>query len=296
MSQVPDTLVPVPAGPFVMGTDSPAALPADGETPARRVDLPAFRISATAVTAAEFAAFVDDTGHVSDAERHGWSFVFHSAAPRGGPGGPGLLRAASVPWWVAVPGASWSLPAGPGSSWRERPDHPVVHVSWHDAAAYAAWAGGRLPSEAEWEKAARGGVDGTTFPWGDELVPGGEHRCNVWQGSFPDHDTAEDGWSGTAPVTAYRPNGFGLFGVVGNVWEWCADWFDPDWHRLAGGAAAVDPRGPADGRVRAMRGGSYLCHASYCTRYRLSARTCSTPDSSADNLGLRLAADAAQPG
>jgi formylglycine-generating enzyme required for sulfatase activity len=152
-----------------------------------------------------------------------------------------------------------------------------VHVSWHDAAAFCAWAGTRLPTEAEWEYAARGGLEQARYPWGDELTPGGRHRCNIWQGRFPDVNTEDDGYLGTAPVTRYAPNGYGLHNMAGNVWEWTADRFSP------GG----------DQEPRAMRGGSYLCHASYCNRYRVAARTANTPDSSAGNVGFRIVADPA---
>jgi formylglycine-generating enzyme required for sulfatase activity len=164
----------------------------------------------------------------------------------------------------------------------------VVHVSWNDAQAYCEWSGTRLPTEAEWEYAARGGVAGTAFPWGDDLEPGGEHRMNVFQGTFPAHDTGADGYAGTAPVDAFPPNGFGLHNVTGNVWEWCADWYDAAYYARS---PREDPRGPERGDVRVMRGGSYLCHLSYCKRYRVSARSASEPDSSTGNVGFRVVAD-----
>lgn len=267
-----------------MGTDRPL-LPQDGEGPSRRVGLPAFRIDRYAVCNARFAAFVAATGHRTDAQRYGWSFVFHafvSAAVGPTRGVPG------APWWRQVHGATWWRPEGPGSDVGDRWDHPAVHVSWNDAVAFAAWSGGRLPTEAEWEYAARGGSEGTIFPWGDELEPGGEHRCNVWQGTFPDLDEGADGYRGTAPVHAFAPNGYGLHGVIGNVWEWCADRFGVD--HDAGPQRA--PRGPATGTRRVMKGGSYLCHESYCTRYRLAARTSGAVDDGPGNVGFRVVYDA----
>ena len=179
-----------------------------------------------------------------------------------------------------MPGADWRHPEGPRSGVDDRWDHPVVHVSWHDATSYSAWAGVRLPREAEWEYAARGGLEGRRFPWGDTLRPDGEHRMNVWQGRFPTHNTLDDGYLGTAPVHAFAANGYGLHNMTGNVWEWTVDAFD-----AAPGARAAAGR-------RALRGGSYLCHGSYCRRYRVSARMGSTPDSSAGNIGFRVVADA----
>jgi formylglycine-generating enzyme required for sulfatase activity len=284
-------MVALPGGAFLMGTDDAEGFPADGEGPVRRVHLPPFRIAPTAVTNAQFAAFVRATGYRTEAERLGWSFVFHLLLA---PGARTRVRGgvAAAPWWLAVAGASWARPEGPGSSLRGRRDHPVVHVSWYDAVAYCAWAGTRLPTEAEWEFAARGGLEGRRFPWGDELEPDGEHRCNVWQGRFPDVDTAADGYAGTCPADAFPPNGYGLYNVSGNVWEWCADRFDPA--PPAGPAAGAPPAtgAPAAEPPRSLRGGSYLCHRSYCNRYRVAARSRNTPHSAAGNIGFRLAADA----
>jgi formylglycine-generating enzyme required for sulfatase activity len=177
---------------------------------------------------------------------------------------------------------------GPDSSIGDRPDYPVTHISWNDALAFAGWAGKRLPTEAEWEAAARGGLEQKTYAWGDELTPDGRHMCNIWQGVFPANDTAEDGFAGPCPVDAFPANGFGIYSVAGNVWEWCQDWFHPVYHVTA---TTVNPAGPPAGSSRLMRGGSFLCHRSYCNRYRVAARTSNTPDSSTINLGFRCARD-----
>ncbi|KOV09470.1 serine/threonine protein phosphatase [Streptomyces sp. XY431] len=286
-SRVARQLTGLPGGRFLMGTDDRTGYPADGEGPVRAVELSPFRIAATTVTNAAFATFAKATGHRTEAEGFGFSYVFEGFLE------PGLAAVspavAAVPWWRAVAGASWRAPEGPGSSVTTRQNHPVVHVSWHDAQAYCAWSGTRLPTEAEWEYAARGGLEQARYPWGDELTPGGRHLCNIWQGVFPTLNTAADGHRGTAPVTAFRPNGFGLHNTVGNVWEWCADWFSPDFHRTG---PRHDPVGPPDGTARVMRGGSHMCHDSYCNRYRVAARSSNTPDSSAGNIGFRVAADA----
>ncbi|WP_101789356.1 formylglycine-generating enzyme family protein [Nonomuraea indica] len=269
-------MVRVPGGTFRMGGDDPDGHPADGEGPVREVRLRPFLIDPACVTNAQFARFVKETGYVTQAEQIGWSFVFRRFATGGvmDAGVPG------APWWAGVAGATWRFPEGPGSSVGDRQNHPVVHVSWHDAAAYAAWAGKRLPTEAEWEMAARGGLERARYPWGDELAPNGRRRCNIWQGPFP---TAPG--KGTVPVKSFQPNGYGLYNVVGNVWEWTADWWGTTWERYA-----EDPAGPAEGAGKVMRGGSYLCHDSYCNRYRVAARTSNTPDSATGHTGFRCAA------
>lgn len=272
------SLLDLEGGSFLMGSEEPGGFPEDGEGPVREVVVEPFRIAPYAVTNDEFAAFVEAAGHRTTAERFGWSFVFAGLLPEGfAP----TRAVAQAPWWRQVEGAYWRQPEGPGSSVEARGDHPVVHVSWTDARAYCRWAGLRLPTEVEWEYAARGGLEQRRYPWGDELTPGGEHRCNIWQGSFPEHNTCDDGHYGTAPVDSFGPNGFGLFNTSGNAWEWCADWFDP--------AAS-----PGQGRGKVIRGGSYLCHESYCNRYRVAARSRNTPDSSTGHMGFRVAADLAQ--
>ena len=281
---VPDTLVVVPAGSFLMGNET-GGYPDDGEGPVHEVQLSAFRIDRYAVSNDRFAEFVDATGHVTTAESEGWSFVFAGLLPDDF---EDTRSVAQAPWWRQVYGADWRRPEGPQSTWTGREAHPVIHVSWSDASAYAAWAGKRLPTEAEWEYAARGGLDRKLFPWGNDLEPDGTHAMNVWQGTFPTENTLADGYLGTAPVTAFRPNGFGLYNMTGNVWEWCADWYDPGYYRVS---PREDPTGPDHGTHRVQRGGSYLCHASYCRRYRVGSRSANEPDSSTGNLGFRCARD-----
>jgi formylglycine-generating enzyme required for sulfatase activity len=262
--------------------------PADGETPVHEVRLDGFRIDATGVTNSMFAAFVGATGYRTEAERYGSSAVFHLLCT--GSRGDVLGAAAGSPWWLDVRGADWAHPAGPDSNWRDIPDHPVVHVSHDDALAYCRWAGRRLPTEAEWEYAARGGLNGKRYAWGDDLTPSGEHRCNIWQGTFPATNNLDDGYLGTSPTETFPANGYGLYDMAGNVWEWCADWFLPKYYR---NSPRDNPRGPTIGKGRVMRGGSYLCHDSYCNRYRVAARTFNTPESSSGNLGFRTVAVAA---
>ncbi|WP_243644147.1 formylglycine-generating enzyme family protein [Paenibacillus pinisoli] len=282
-----ERLIHIGGGTFDMGTDSAEGVPSDGEGPIRKVTVNSFRISPYAVTNAEFQSFVEATGYVTEAESFGWSYVFHLLAsdqvreqvkdvPQG------------VPWWLVVEGAYWARPEGKDSSIVDRMDHPVVHISWNDANAYCKWSGTRLPTEAEWEYAARGGLARRTYPWGDLLKPDGKHMCNIWQGKFPVKNNASDGYIGTAPVHAYEPNGYGLYNASGNVWEWCADWFSPGYHRQT---ADLNPLYSQETGRKSMRGGSYLCHRSYCNRYRVAARSSNTPDSSTGNCGFRIAAD-----
>ncbi len=261
-------LVHIDACEFAMGNEGPDAVPGDGEGPVRRVRVEAFSIAPATVTNREFADFVRATRYVTDAERSGTSFVFYLQLPEAARSDARRV-VPGIPWWVEVGDASWQRPEGPGSHVYTRPDHPVVHVSWHDAQAYCAWSRTRLPSESEWECAARGGLEGKRFAWGDELFRNDEPRCNVWRGAFPNQPA--QGWS-PAPIEAKagEANGFGLYNVCGNVWEWTGDWFAP-------------------GR-RSVRGGSFLCHDSYCNRYRVAARTSNTPATTASNIGFRVAA------
>ena len=262
-------MVTIPAGPFLMGSDDPDRFSEDGEGPVREVHLGEFLIDTKAVTAAQFKVFARETGYRTDAEREGWSYVFHALVGRQAQASVRAAVLPESPWWLAVEGACWHAPEGPGSDTSFRDTHPVVHVSWRDAAAYARWAGKRLPTEAEWEKAARGGLVQASYPWGDVFKPQGQFRCNTWQGRFPSINTGEDGYIATCPVDAFDPNGYGLYNMAGNVWEWCADWWSSD---------------------KVIRGGSYLCHASYCNRYRVAARSATGVTSSTGHMGFRCAA------
>ena len=267
-------MVQIPAGPFSMGTNNALAYPADGEGPKRIVELDEFWIDETAVTNQSFAQFVDATGYITEAELTGWSFV------------PAFLlseqdeqylvgQSGDTPWWVGVTAANWRQPLGPSSSTTDIQSHPVTHISWRDANAFAQWNGKRLPTEAEWEKSARGGRENSLYAWGDDLIVDGQHMCNIWQGDFPTFNSAQDGHLGTAPVHSFEPNGYGLYNVCGNVWEWTADsWNSTDL---------------ADNKV--IKGGSFMCHDSYCNRYRLSARTSHPKNGFTAHIGFRCVAD-----
>lgn len=277
------TTIWLPATDSFTGTDSPM-IPSDGEGPRVPTRIDAFGLDATAVTNQLFADFVAATGYVTDAERFGWSFVFHLSLrhPNHHPAPVG------TPWWRAVRGAAWHSPEGPGSTIKKRKDHPVTHVSWADAAAFAAWAGARLPTEAEWERAARGTASDPRYPWGNQEPDDTRILCNIWQGRFPDVNTGADGWLATAPVKSFGASELGFYNLVGNVWEWCADRFrvhEPSPAGRARDAAALSED------ERTQKGGSYLCHASYCHRYRIAARTGRSADTSAAHTGFRLAWD-----
>lgn len=272
----------MPGGSFRMGDAWAEGYPADGETPVHEVFLDPFRIDTTAVTNAQFAQFVQATGYTTDAQRLGSSSVFHLAVAAAST--DVLGQSPTSPWWWEVRGADWAHPGGPCSDLHGLDAHPVVHVSHADALAYCQWAGRRLPTEAEYEYAARGGLEGQRYPWGDALCPDGVHQANIWQGIFPLDNLQEDGHLFTCPVRSFPANGFGLFEMSGNVWEWCSDWFSPSYYQRS---VRHNPAGPASGFARVTRGGSYLCHASYCNRYRVAARTSNTPDSSAGNCGFR---------
>ena len=279
-----DHAVTIPGGAALVGTDAPQ-IPNDGEEPQRSVRLRAFRIGALAVTNAEFADFVAATGHVTEAERFGWSFVFWADVPENYGPTQGVVE---VEWWRRVDGATWSAPNGPGTEAACLPDHPVVHVSWNDARAYCDWVGGRLPTEAEWEHAARGGLGDVRFPWGDAEPDDADFTpCNIWQGRFPEVNTGRDGFLTTAPARSFEPNGHGLYNMVGNVWEWTSEPF-----RIRSLKRQVKERLKGMAGFKLSKGGSFLCHRSYCYRYRIAARSGTSPDSSTTHHGFRVVWDA----
>ena len=275
--------VDIPGGAGVTGTSRPA-IPNDGEGPLRKSRIRSFAMDTTTVTNARFAEFVSATGYVSEAARIGWSFVFWAHIPKSIPESRALQEA---PWWRAIDGATWQEPNGPGTADACRPEHPVTQVSVADAEAFATWAGGRLPTEAEWEHAARGGQGDVAFPWGDEEpTDAGPYPCNIWQGDFPRTNTEADGWHGTAPAQSFAPNAYGLYNLVGNVWEWTADEF-----RIRSLKKAAKARAAAMKGFRLSKGGSFLCHKSYCFRYRIAARSGTSPDSATTHQGFRLVYD-----
>jgi formylglycine-generating enzyme len=309
----PPGMVWIPGGEFQMGGDDPLARP--DESPIHRVRVDGFWMDATEVTNAQFAEFASATGYKTVAERPlDWEELKKQAAPGTPKPADEVMQPGSLvftppdhevdlrrydQWWSWTLGANWRHPEGPGSTIDGREQHPVVHIAYEDAVAYARWAGKQLPTEAQWEFAARGGLDGKVNVWGDEPVTAS--RCNIWQGHFPDHNTKEDGFERTAPVGSFPPNGYGLYDMAGNVWEWCADLYRPDTYarrviELGAGAIAVNPTGPTSSldprnpyapESRVHRGGSFLCNDSYCASYRPSARMACPPDTGLAHLGFR---------
>jgi formylglycine-generating enzyme len=297
----PEGMVRIPGGTFWMGCD---ACDMPDAAPAHQVSVDAFWMDKTPITNAQFEKFVKATGYKTVAER--------KPDPKDFPGAPAdkLVPGCAVftppsheepldnpyAWWQYVPGANWKNPEGPGSSINGREDHPVVHIAWEDADAYAKWAGKRLPTEAEFEFAARGGLDRKLYSWGDELKPGGKWMANIYQGSFPSKNTAEDGYGATSPVTAFPSNNFGLYDMAGNVWQWCSDWYRPDYfEKLAAQGVVKNPKGP-DGSFdpqepgvpkRVQKSGSFLCSDQYCARYLVGSRGKGAVDSGASNVGFR---------
>jgi formylglycine-generating enzyme required for sulfatase activity len=318
VSETPPGMVWVPGGEFTMGTDSEESWP--DERPAHRVRVESFWMDQYEVTNAQFRAFVEATGYVSTAERPPDVDEILKQVPPGTPPPPkevlvpGSLvfvppdHAVSLQdyrqWWKWTPGASWRHPEGPSSTIDGRDDHPVVQVSWEDATAYARWAGKRLPTEAEWERAARGGLERKPYVWGDRAPSDETIFANLWQGEFPLRNTARDGFARTAPVRSFPPNGYGLFDMAGNVWEWCADRYQPDLYRSRVGRGVID--NPTESEAgpnpvplmpqRVQRGGSFLCSDSYCSRYRPSARHGCAPDTGMSHVGFRCVLSAGSAG
>jgi formylglycine-generating enzyme required for sulfatase activity len=313
-----DGMVWIPGGEFVMGSDSKLARP--DEQPAHPVRVDGFWIDATEVTNAQFERFVAATGYLTTAERAPTVEELLANAPVGTPAPPPEVLVAgslvftppdaAVPlddvrnWWVWTPGANWRHPEGPDSDLSDRQDHPVVHVSWDDAVAYARWAGKRLPTEAEWELAARGGLSRMDYTWGNDPYQEARPQANLWTGTFPHRNTATDGYARTAPVKTFPPNGHGLYDISGNVWEWCADWYDRELYRhRPPSSVTVNPQGPEQSRdpmrpfmsQRSQRGGSFLCNDSYCARYRPSARHGCTPDTGMSHVGFRCVTSPSDP-
>jgi formylglycine-generating enzyme len=296
-------MVWIPGGEFWMGSNDHYP----EEAPLHRVQVEGFWIDRAPVTNAAFARFAESTGYVTLAQRAPDRAAYPGADPLLLVPGSSVFISPPRPvslanpynWWSWVPGADWRHPQGPGSSIEDKPDHPVVHVAWEDVTAFAEWSGGQLPTEAEWELAARGGLDRAPYAWGDELNPHGQWMANTWQGEFPMKNTAEDGYVGTSPVGMFAPNGYGLLDIIGNVWEWTADWYAEHSHSSSPCCSVPDPRGGSKDRSidprdaarvprRVMKGGSHLCAANYCRRYRPAARMPQAVDTSTSHLGFRL--------
>jgi formylglycine-generating enzyme len=314
----PEGMVWIPGGEFSMGAVDPLGKDANvvgmqatkDSRPIHRVAVKAFWIDKTEVTNREFAEFAQATGYVTVAERVPTAEEFPGAPPENLVAGSVVFVPPDHPvplndhflWWSWVTGADWKHPSGPASNLKGRENYPVVHVAYEDAEAFAKWAGKRLPTEAEWEFAARGGLSGALYPWGNEFTPGGHYMANTHQGHFPDHDLHEDSYTGLAPVATYPPNGYGLYDVAGNVWEWTSDWYRPDYYADLVKAANVadNPKGPDSSddpgepgvQKRVHRGGSFLCTEQYCSRYMVGTRGKGEPSTGTNHLGFRLVKDA----
>lgn len=305
-------MVWIPAGEFMMGAVDGDSLARTDEKPRHKIRVEGFWMDETEVTNAQFRAFTKATGYLTTAERKPVWEEMKKQLPPGTPKPPDevlvpgslVFRQPDRPvpldnpayWWEWKPGANWQHPEGPGSSIAGRDNHPVVHISWDDAVAYAKWAGKRLPTEAEWEWAARGGQPDAIFAWGNEPIETGEVKANTWQGNFPNENTGRDGFQRAAPVKSFKANGYGLFDTAGNVWEWCQDWYRHDYYQTSNQSAGVaNPPGPSTSfdpdeptiPKRVQRGGSFLCHDSYCASYRVSARMKSSPDTGLVHSGFR---------
>jgi formylglycine-generating enzyme len=304
-----DGMVKIPGGDFLMGSADKEGRP--DEYPQHAVHVDGFYMDATEVTNAMFMQFVKTTGYKTTAERTpDWEELKKQLPAGTSKPADSLLVAASLvftppsqpiqlndvsQWWQWVKGADWKHPQGPGSSIKGKENLPVVHVSWDDAMAYAKWAGKRLPTEAEWEWAARAGLTNQPFTWGVEPVDKGQSKANIWQGRFPDHNTVTDGYARVSPVKSFAVNAYGLYDIAGNVWEWCSDWYRSDYYSQTGSKKSINPVGPAASYdpeeptvpKRVVRGGSFLCHASYCSSYRVSARMKTSPDTGLEHTGFR---------
>ena len=309
----PVGMVWIPEGTFMMGSEGPQARP--DESPIHPVKVDGFWIDQTEVTNAQFAAFVEATGYVTTAEKPvDWEEMKKQLPPGTPKPHDSLLRASSLTfkstngpvdlnnyaaWWEWKPKANWMQPRGKGSSIQGKEDHPVVHVSWEDANAYAKWAGKRLPTEAEWEWAARGGLKDKKYPWGDEEISTGSVKANSWDGSFPYKNTNKDLFFYTAPVKSFESNGYGLYDMAGNVWEWCLDWYNFDYYKTLKGKISTNPKGPEKSydpynpyiAQRIIRGGSFLCNDNYCSGYRVASKMKSSPDTGSQHTGFRCVKD-----
>lgn len=278
----------IPDGRYKIGATKHQGFLADKEGPAVEIEMKGFWIGQTPVTNAQFLDFIEATGYKTDAESLGWSYCFgYFLESRVKQSSKPLSNAG---WWYQVAGASFRCPEGEGSDIQDRMNHPVVHISRNDAIAYCLWGGYRLPTEAEWEVAAKGGTQEEYYPWGEDLCLDGKHHCNIWQGKFPSENTIEDGYSSTAPVHTYEPNGYGCYQMIGNVWEWCSNPGRVDLSLFAymDGEQIWNSYQTRDDREYGIKGGSFLCHASYCDRYRIAARSVSKGMESTNNLGFRV--------
>lgn len=280
-------MIVIPGGTYMIGTDSLDGFLADREGPQTLVKVPTFQIDATSVTNFQFERFIQATGYITEAEKFGWSFVFHYFLDEETKNKSQLVP--NISWWYAVEKANWYQPEGPNSEIGYRMDHPVVQVSRNDAIAYCKWAGKRLPTEAEWEVAAKGGTSHEKYFWGTELLQNNRYHCNIWQGDFPFQNDLSDGYGGTAPAKYYEPNNYGCYQMIGNVWEWCLNpaRIDLATFQTHPGSFFWENFQTTDDNLYATRGGSFLCHESYCKRYRIAARNGNTGMSSANNLGFR---------
>jgi len=307
-------MVLIKGGTFSMGGDNSQA--DNDELPKHEVQVSSFYMDIKEVTNAEFRKFVRETGYVTTAEQKpDWEELKKTLPPGTAKPDDALLVPASLvfkqtegpvdlhdysQWWQWVPGASWQHPQGPGSNIEGKDDYPVVQVSWYDAVAYCKWAGKRLPTEAEWEYAARGGLQNQVYPWGNEPIDRGKPKANSWNGKFPYLNTGKDGFIGLAPAGQFSANGYGLYDMAGNVWEWCSDWYDSDYYQSLAGKLTLNPKGPLNSNdpmdpytsKRSLRGGSFLCNDSYCSGYRVARRMKSSPDTGLEHTGFRCVKDA----